>query len=147
MIKDIDKIKNILNKKVVMTNGCFDILHEGHLHYLKKAKKLGDVLIVAINSDDSVRKLKGKKRPINKLEVRIKNLENLGFINFIIPFSSITPIGLIKEIKPNILVKGSDYKVEDIVGFDFVKSYGGIVDVIDYVEGYSTSGIISAKLN
>ena len=108
-----------------MTNGCFDILHQGHIYLLNEAKKLGDIFVVAINSDESVKKLKGETRPVNTINIRINNLEKLNIIDHIITFEPITPISIIKEVKPDILVKGSDYKLEEIVGYNFVKSYGG----------------------
>jgi rfaE bifunctional protein nucleotidyltransferase chain/domain len=104
------------NKTIVFTNGCFDLLHKGHLHLLNEAKKLGDILIVAVNDDASVKKLKGETRPIENLETRLKNLSKLDTIDFLISFSEETPIHLIEKIKPTILVKGGDYKKEDVVG-------------------------------
>ena len=125
-------------KKIVFTNGCFDILHRGHLEYLKKAKKLGDVLIVGLNSDDSVRRIKGKNRPINKQEDRAELLASLQFVDYVVIFSEDTPYNLIKEIKPDVLVKGGDYKIEEIVGREFAKE----TVVLPLIEGYSTTSII-----
>ncbi len=142
---NLNHIKDRFNKTVVMTNGCFDILHQGHIYLLNEAKKLGDILVVAINSDESVKKLKGETRPVNTINIRINNLEKLNIIDHIITFEPITPISIIKEVKPDILVKGSDYKLEEIVGYNFVKSYGGKVSLIKYLDGYSTTNIINSR--
>lgn len=131
-------------KTIVFTNGCFDILHRGHIEYLKKASELGDYFIIGLNSDDSVRRLKGKDRPINKQEDRAMLLSHLYFCDAVVFFEEDTPINLIKEIKPDVLVKGGDYKDKEIVGADFVKSYQGRVEIIDFVEGYSTTQIINS---
>ena len=130
------------SKKVVFTNGCFDILHAGHVIYLQEAKKLGDKLIVGINSDSSVKKLKGKGRPINSLSARITTLAALESVDWVVPFSSETPLSLIQAIMPDILVKGKDYKSSQIVGALEVKSYGGKVKTIKMVKGFSTSKLI-----
>jgi len=129
-------------QKIVFTNGCFDILHIGHLDLLRKAKKLGDKLIVAVNSDQSVRRLKGKQRPINSLSSRIKMLEALSSVDVVIPFNEDTPLDLINEIRPTVLVKGSDYKVSEVVGYDEVVSWGGKVVTIDLTDDFSTSKLI-----
>jgi len=129
-------------KKVVFTNGCFDILHAGHVEYLSRAKRLGDILVVGLNSDSSVRKIKGKGRPINNERDRAKVLSALSFINYISVFSEPTPERLIKELKPDILVKGGDWRLEDIVGSNFVRSYGGKVKTVPFLKGYSTTAII-----
>ena len=126
------------SKKIVFTNGCFDILHRGHVQYLKEAKKLGEVLIVGVNSDESVKRLKGNKRPINSLQDRIFMLESLQIIDHIIPFNEDDPYKLIEKLKPDILVKGGDYKQKKIVGENLVKE----LVLIDFVEGYSTSLIL-----
>jgi len=126
-------------KRIVFTNGCFDIIHRGHITYLQKAKALGDVLIVGLNSDESVRKLKGEDRPINNQEDRALMLSSLEFIDYVVIFDEETPYKLIKEIKPDILVKGGDYKIEDIIGREFAKE----TVVFPFVEGYSTTSIIS----
>ncbi len=132
------------NKKIVFTNGCFDILHRGHVEYLSKAKGLGDILIVGINSDNSPYWLtKGPNRPINNQESRSIILSSLLFIDAVIFFSEETPLNLIENIIPNILVKGKDYIAEEIVGYDIVKSNGGQILTIDIVDGYSTTNIIS----
>ena len=130
------------SKKIVFTNGCFDILHAGHVIYLQEAKKLGDKLIVGINSDSSVKKLKGKGRPINSLSARIATLAALESVDWVVPFPSETPLSLIKAIQPDILVKGKDYKPSQIVGAEEVKSYGGKVKTIKMVAGFSTSKLI-----
>lgn len=134
------------NQKIVFTNGCFDILHYGHICYLQEARSKGDLLIVGVNSDASVARLKGDTRPINKLEHRMAFLAALESVDHVMPFSEDTPITLIKTINPNVLVKGGDYELDQIVGADHVTSYGGQVEVIDYVDGFSTTSIID-KLN
>ena len=133
--------------KIVFTNGCFDVLHKGHIDYLKKAKKLGDILVVGINTDNSIKRIKGKLRPINSLDSRLMILESLRMIDFVIPFDEDNPINLIQSLRPDILVKGSDYEIEEIVGHDFVKSYGGKVKTIDILEGYSTTKLINKIKN
>lgn len=125
--------------KVVFTNGCFDVLHAGHVTYLQAAKKLGDKLVVGLNSDSSVKKLKGKERPINSLEERMTILKALGCVDWVVPFTEETPLNLIKYLKPNVLVKGADYKTEDIVGSNFVLKNKGEVKTIPLVEGLSTT--------
>lgn len=141
--KDLALLKNtLINKKVVFTNGCFDILHAGHIYYLRKAAELGDILIIGLNSDASIRRLKGDTRPINKLNDRITILSELTCVDYIITFDEDTPYQLIKDLKPNVLVKGSDYKKEDIVGYDILQLYGGEVEVINYIDGQSTTNII-----
>ena len=127
---------------IVFTNGCFDILHEGHVTYLEEARKCGDKLIVAINDDESVRRLKGDLRPINSLESRTKVLMALSSVDYVVSFSEDTPIELIKEITPDFLVKGGDYTSKEIVGSDYVQKNGGKVLTIDFVEGFSTSKLI-----
>lgn len=129
-------------KKIVFTNGCFDILHPGHLHYLRKAKDLGDMLILGLNSDDSVSRLKGPQRPINNLEFRAAMLAGLESVDYIISFDQDTPLQLIKTIKPHILVKGGDYKKSDIVGAAEVEALGGKVHVIEFLDKHSTTQII-----
>jgi len=129
-------------KKVVFTNGCFDLVHLGHIDYLSKAADLGHILVVGLNTDLSVSRLKGPNRPINDQIARAMLLASMGFVTNVILFNDDTPYELIKLIKPGILVKGSDYKPEDIVGYDVVKATNGKVVTIDFLEGYSTSGII-----
>ena len=134
------------NKKTVFTNGCFDILHLGHLKYLEESKKLGDFLIVAINSDESVKSLKGLGRPVNNYKLRSKNLMELKFVDAVIVFSEQTPINLIKYLLPDVLTKGGDYKTRDIIGSRTVEKSGGKVVVLPYLKGYSTTNIINTKM-
>ena len=134
------------NQKVVFTNGCFDIIHPGHIKYLSQAADLGNILIIGLNSDSSVNKIKGHDRPVLDQKSRALTLAAFSFVNNIILFDEETPYKLIKQICPDILVKGGDYKPEEIVGYDIVKNYGGEVKILDFIEGYSTSGIIE-KLN
>jgi len=130
------------NSKIVFTNGCFDILHSGHVHYLNEAKALGDVLFVGLNSDASVKRLKGEDRPVNDEKERQYVLSNLKAVDFVEIFSEDTPYDLIKEVHPNILVKGGDWKPENIVGSDIVLKNGGQVISLKFIEGRSTTGII-----
>ncbi len=139
VVQNFEDIKNEIDgKKIVFTNGCFDILHKGHVKYLARARELGDCLIVGVNSDDSVRKLKGNSRPVNDLDSRMEILAGLESVSFVIPFEDETPYELIKKIQPSVLVKGGDYKAEKIVGFDIAKE----TVVIDFVDGFSTTKII-----
>ena len=126
-------------KKIVFTNGCFDLLHLGHIDYLAKASDLGDILIVGLNTDNSVRTLKGKDRPINDEHSRATLMAALSFVDAVILFDERTPYNLIKAVEPDILVKGSDYKTEDIVGHEIVQAKGGKVITIDLLPGYSTT--------
>ncbi|MCS6796549.1 MAG: D-glycero-beta-D-manno-heptose 1-phosphate adenylyltransferase [Raineya sp.] len=128
--------------KIVFTNGCFDILHLGHVDYLEKARLLGDKLVVGLNSDSSVRRLKGERRPINSEYARARVLAALAFVDAVCIFEEDTPKSLIEKIRPDILTKGSDYTLENIVGADFVRSYGGVVKTIELVEGFSTTKIL-----
>lgn len=135
---------NFLNKdnKIVFTNGCFDILHLGHVDYLSKAKALGDFLIVAVNSDDSVKRLnKGASRPIQNEYSRALIIAALSFVDAVVIFNDDTPLRLIELFKPNILVKGADYTIEKVVGAKETLARGGKVELIQFLEGYSTSGI------
>lgn len=129
------------NKKIVWTNGCFDLLHLGHIDYLSKAKDQGDILIVGINTDQSVNTIKKEGRPITDEKSRSIILASLHFVDAVILFDEKTPYNLIKFIKPDVLVKGSDYKAEDIVGYDILKAKGGKVVTIDLLPGYSTTAI------
>jgi rfaE bifunctional protein nucleotidyltransferase chain/domain len=129
------------NKKIVFTNGCFDILHRGHIEYLSKAADLGDVLFIGVNTDSSVRKLKGNNRPLQDEKSRLLILGALEFVDALILFNEDTPYELINKVQPHILVKGSDYEPEDIVGYDIVKARGGFIKTIDFLQGYSTSDI------
>ena len=129
-------------KKIVFTNGCFDLLHYGHVKYLEDAKRGGDVLVVAVNSDRSVKKLKGKMRPIINEIFRQSVLASLDSVDYVTMFSEETPLKVIKTIKPDVLVKGADWRKNAIVGADFVKSYGGKVKTIKLVKGLSTTMLI-----
>jgi D-beta-D-heptose 7-phosphate kinase / D-beta-D-heptose 1-phosphate adenosyltransferase len=131
-----------LGERIVMTNGCFDILHEGHVRYLKQARQLGDRLVVAVNEDDSVRRLKGEGRPINSVRQRMAVLAGLASVDWVVPFGEETPEALICEIKPDLLVKGGDYRPQDIAGYDCVVRNGGEVRVLDFLPGLSTSRIV-----
>jgi len=146
-IETFEQIKAKLNfwkltsKKIVFTNGCFDILHKGHVTYLAKAADLGNVLIVGLNSDRSVKELKGSGRPINEQNARCEVLAALGFVDAVIVFDQPTPYELIKLLQPDVLVKGGDWKVEEIVGYDILKANGGLVTNIEFVQGFSTTSI------
>lgn len=128
-------------KKTVFTNGCFDLLHQGHIDYLSKAKDLGDVLIVGINSDASVQRLKGVNRPIQDEVSRMKIIAALLFVDAVVMFGEDTPLNLIKLIQPNVLVKGADYQPKNIIGYDVVTAKGGTVETLAFLEGFSTSAI------
>ena len=130
--------------KIVFTNGCFDILHRGHVEYLAKAADMGDVLVVGLNTDASVKRLKGEDRPVNNEEARALVLASLSFVDAVVFFDEDTPYELIKAVRPEVLVKGADYKPEEIVGYDMVTSYGGQVETVPLVEGYSTTSLLSA---
>jgi rfaE bifunctional protein nucleotidyltransferase chain/domain len=144
---DIIQKEREKGKKIVFTNGCFDIIHAGHVDYLEKAKSLGDFLVVGLNSDESVKRLKGPTRPVNPVEQRKKVLQALKPVDLVIVFEEDTPERLINEIKPDVLVKGGDWKIENIVGADFVMSYGGKVYTIDFVYDTSTTKIIEKVKN
>jgi len=130
------------SNRIVFTNGCFDLLHRGHIHNLDRAKEMGDVLVVGLNSDSSVSKLKGPGRPVNDQQTRAELLGALDSVDYIIIFSEDTPLNLLFSIRPDILVKGGDYKLDEIVGYQEVASWGGEVKSIPLLEGYSTSSII-----
>jgi rfaE bifunctional protein nucleotidyltransferase chain/domain len=132
---------NFKNQKVVFTNGCFDILHLGHIEYLAKAAELGDVLVIGLNSDRSVHRIKGKTRPINDEHSRSMILASLEFVTAVVIFDEETPYELIKTIQPDILVKGKDWKIEEIAGHDIVLAKGGKVETIELTPGYSTTAI------
>ena len=134
-------------QQVVFTNGCFDIIHVGHIQMLSEAKKQGEYLIVGLNSDASVKRLKGEGRPINSELDRKYLLESIKYVDEVIIFNEDTPIDLIKKIRPNVLVKGGDWPIEDIVGSDFVLSYGGEVKSLVFKEGHSSTNIISKIQN
>ncbi|TAE76092.1 MAG: D-glycero-beta-D-manno-heptose 1-phosphate adenylyltransferase [Bacteroidetes bacterium] len=130
------------NQKVVFTNGCFDIVHLGHIDYLEKAKQKGDKLVVGLNSDASVKRIKGQKRPIIPQYARLRMLAAMEFVDAVVLFEEDTPEQLIEKICPDMLVKGSDYEIKNIVGSDFVIANGGKVETLDLVDGFSTSNII-----
>lgn len=130
------------DKRLVFTNGCFDILHAGHVDYLSRAADLGDVLILGLNTDDSVRRIKGAGRPVNPEEARARVLAALRFVDLVVLFDEDTPARLIEAIAPDVLVKGQDYRPEDIAGADAVKDRGGKVVTIPLLKGFSTSGLI-----
>lgn len=132
-------------KKIVFTNGCFDLLHRGHIYYLAKAREMGDVLVIGLNSDSSVSRLKGEGRPVNGQNARAEVLGALGMVDYIILFEEDTPLNLINAVKPDLLIKGGDYKVEEIVGYREVTSRGGKVLTIPTMEGYSTTSIIDGQ--
>jgi len=133
-------------KKIVFTNGCFDLIHTGHTRYLRKAKSFGDILIVGVNSDTSVRALKGDKRPVNSETDRMEVLACLEPVDFIILFQELDPGRLISELQPDVLVKGGDWPIEKIIGRDTVEARGGKVVTVGYVEGSSTTGMIEKIL-
>jgi len=128
--------------KVVFTNGCFDLIHLGHVDYLEKARQLGDKLVIGLNTDDSVSRFKGPERPLQDQNSRARVLAAMQFVDLVVFFNEDTPQTLISELIPNILVKGSDYLTENIVGADVVKKAGGEVKTIDFVPGYSTTRIV-----
>lgn len=130
-------------KRIVFSNGCFDLLHAGHVTYLKKARDLGDILVVGLNSDSSVCALKGKGRPVNNERDRALVLSALYFVDYITVFSDDTPEKLIRKLKPDILVKGGDWAGREIAGAKFIKSIGGRVVMISFVKGYSTTSILN----
>jgi rfaE bifunctional protein nucleotidyltransferase chain/domain len=131
------------NKKIVFTNGCFDIIHPGHIDYLSQARDLGDILVLGLNTNQSVRRLnKGSNRPINDERTRAYVLAGLASVDLIVFFDEETPYNLIKLLQPNVLVKGNDYEVEKIIGFDILKENGGEVITIPFLDGYSTSSLI-----
>lgn len=138
----VENALNLQQQKIVFTNGCFDVLHFGHVYYLQRAKELGDLLVVGLNSDASVRRLKGESRPVNGEKERAYVLAALSFVDYVVVFEEDTPENLIKIVKPKVLVKGGDYQLSNIVGADFVQQNGGTVTTIPFVEGYSSTRII-----
>lgn len=147
-ILDADQLRRSLNlwrfqqKRIVFTNGCFDILHLGHVDYLAKASDLGDILVIGLNTDTSVSRIKGPDRPVNDEQARARLLAALQFVDAVVLFDEATPYELIKKVQPDVLVKGKDYKAEEVVGYDIVTAKGGHVETIDLVEGYSTTALI-----
>jgi len=127
---------------IVFTNGCFDLLHRGHIYYLSRARELGDLLVVGLNSDASVSRLKGPGRPVNDQQARAEVLGGLAFVDYLCFFSEDTPLKLIQTVKPHVLIKGGDYKAEDIVGYKEVLSWGGKIKTIPLLKGYSTTSIL-----
>ncbi len=151
-IKTVQELKPVLDilraagEKIVFTNGCFDLIHTGHTRYLAKAKSLGNILVVAVNSDDSVRMIKGDKRPINAEQDRMETLAALESVDFVVLFHEPDPGKIISELLPDVLVKGGDWPVEKIIGRDIVERWGGKVISTGYIEGASTTGIIEKIL-
>lgn len=147
-IKSREEAKSIVKEwdetgeKIAFTNGCFDIVHRGHIDYLSKAKDLGTKLVLGLNTDASVQRLKGSQRPIVDEQSRAILIGALQFIDLIVFFDEDTPYELIEALQPDVLVKGSDYKAEDIVGYDIVTAKGGAVETIDFVKGFSTTSLI-----
>lgn len=147
-IKGIDELKAIVaqakgeGKTIVFTNGCFDLLHRGHLHLLREAKRLGDLLIVAVNSDRSVKTIKGPDRPILPQADRAELIAALEMVDFVTSFDEPDPYAIIRQLRPNVLVKGGDWDKDKIVGTEVVESDGGKVIAVPYLEGYSTTQII-----
>ena len=141
-LKDKLEELRIKGKKNAFTNGCFDILHVGHVRYLREAKNTADVLVLALNSDSSVRSLKGKERPLVPEQERAEIIAALEFIDFVIIFNELTPLELINYLKPDILIKGGDWAEEDVVGREEIKEWGGRVVIIPEVEGKSTTNIV-----
>jgi rfaE bifunctional protein nucleotidyltransferase chain/domain len=137
------RVERSFNGRVVFTNGVFDILHRGHLEYLEEARRLGTLLVVGLNSDESVQRIKGPGRPVNSQDDRAHALICLRFVDHVVIFDEDTPAALIEAINPHILVKGGDYKPEEVVGSDFVAKAGGQTVILPLREGYSTSGMIS----
>ena len=134
-------------KKIVFTNGCFDLVHLGHLDYLEKARGKGDVLVIGLNSDQSIRRLKGASRPVMDENSRARLLAALEFVDYVVLFDEDTPLELIRDILPDILVKGDDYDLSNIVGADVVMSNGGKVETVELVKGYSSTAIIEKIKN
>lgn len=145
-IEDVEDLRRSLresNEQVVFTNGVFDILHAGHVTYLEQARALGTVLVVGVNSDDSVRRLKGPERPVNPLDDRLTVLNALRCIDYVVSFDDDTPLRLITALVPSVLVKGGDYMRDTVVGADVVEEHGGRVVIMPLLEGRSTTGIIN----
>ncbi len=142
----IEQIK-LQNKKIVFSNGCFDLVHRGHVEYLAKAADLADVFILGLNTDASVSRLKGPSRPLQDEKARAILMAGFSFIDYVVHFDEDTPLELITEIQPDVLVKGNDYKIEDVVGYDIVQRKGGTVQTIELTEGYSTSIIVDKIKN
>jgi D-glycero-beta-D-manno-heptose 1-phosphate adenylyltransferase len=142
---EVDRLKRE-GKIVIFTNGCFDILHAGHTRYLREAKKLGDVLILALNSDNSVRSIKGEKRPIMPEDERAEVVASLASVDYVTVFNELTPLALIEFLQPNVIVKGGDWAEKDIVGAEAVRKWGGQVAIMPEIEGASTTNVIERVL-
>ena len=147
-VLSLTKLQEQLNvvregKKVVFTNGCFDVIHRGHVSYLAQARDLGDLLVLGLNSDSSVRRLKGPTRPVNDEESRALVLASLECVDYVVLFEEDTPYQLIQTVQPDILVKGGDYQLNEIVGYDIVKARGGEVLTLPFVDGFSSTSIIN----
>jgi D-beta-D-heptose 7-phosphate kinase/D-beta-D-heptose 1-phosphate adenosyltransferase len=140
---DLDDFLSTNSKKIVFTNGCFDIIHKGHIKLLKESKNMGEILIVGLNSDSSIKKLKGADRPINNQSNRFDVLSSISFVDYIIVFDDLTPYELIKKLKPSVLVKGSDYSIDEVVGHDVVKKYNGEVRLVKLIDNISTTNLIN----
>jgi rfaE bifunctional protein nucleotidyltransferase chain/domain len=145
-LKPLLDILRAAGSKIVFTNGCFDLIHTGHTRYLARAKSLGDILVVGVNSDSSVRQIKGDKRPINDENDRLETLASLESVDFVVLFSEPDPHRVISELLPDVLVKGGDWPIDKIIGRDVVESRGGKVVSTGYIEGASTTGIIEKIL-
>ena len=151
-IRSAASVKRLLESErqkgraIVFTNGCFDLLHVGHVKYLQKARRLGDLLVLGLNSDASIRRLKGPKRPLIDQDERAHILAALDCIDYVVIFDEDTPLELIREVRPHILVKGGDYQPDQVVGKDFIESYGGRVELITFVDGKSTTNIVEKIL-
>jgi len=148
-LRSLSKIRASIRREkrtVVFTNGCFDLIHSGHIHLFKEAKKLGEVLMVAVNSDESVKKIKGPSRPIFPLAERLEILEAIQFIDYLLPFSEETPLRIISVILPDVLVKGGDWKMEEVVGRQDVEEAGGRVVLVPFLRTQSTSRLLSKIL-
>ena len=138
-LRSIVEVKHSEGKTFAFSNGCFDLVHQGHIDYLSKSRDLADYLIIGLNTDSSVRRLKGLRRPINDEYSRALMLASFLFVDYVVMFDEDTPYNLIKTLQPDVLIKGSDYKVEDIVGYDIVTARGGKVVTLDFIPGFSTT--------
>lgn len=146
-LSEVIQLLNSQNKKIVFSNGCFDLVHLGHVEYLAKAADLADVFILGLNTDASVKRLKGDSRPLQDEHARAILMSGFSFIDYVVLFDEDTPLELIECVQPDVLVKGNDYKAEDVVGFDVVTKKGGTVQTIELTEGYSTSIIVDKIKN
>jgi rfaE bifunctional protein, domain II len=146
LLQQVSKWKSY-SEKIVFTNGCFDLVHRGHIDYLAKSSTLGSKLIIGLNTDASVSKIKGPSRPLQDQKTRAMLMASLFFVDAVVLFDDDTPYNLIKAIVPDVLVKGADYKLQDIVGYDIVTANGGCVKTIKFLEGFSTSGIVRKILS